>query len=420
MNTLLRANDKDRALIDRAAKVIPGGMYGHQDVKLQWPGAPQFFGRGEGAYIWDVNGNKYIDLMCSYGPILHGHKHPAIEQAVQRQMAEADCQNTPSPLFVELAERMVDTVEHADWAMFMKNGTDATTLALTISRAATGRRKILVARGAYHGAAPWCTPNMTGVPEDERANLLYYTYNSVESIDDAVAKAGADLAGIIVSPFRHDAGYDQEMVDVAFARHLRAICDKTGAMLILDDVRCGLRLALGSSWEPIGVLPDLSAWSKAIANGYPLAALLGNDKVRKAASEVFATGSFWFSAAPMAAAIATLDLLKAEGGVEHMHRTAAKINDGMADQARSLDLNVNLTGHPTMTYLSFAGEKDWQWTTRFSAECASRGLYTHPRHNWFVSTAITEEIADEVLAITGEAFEALKKLGAGDSDAPLA
>lgn len=412
MPTILRANDIDRALTDRAAKVIPGGMYGHQDVKLQWPGAPQFFSRGEGAFIWDVNGNKYIDLMCSYGPILHGHKHPAIEHAVHRQMAEADCQNTPSPLFVDLAERMVGIVDHADWAMFMKNGTDATTLALTISRAATGRRKILVAKGAYHGAAPWCSPNMNGVPEEERANLLYYTYNSIESIDSAVTRAGDDLAGIIVSPFRHDAGYDQEMVDVAFARHLRAICDKAGAMLILDDVRCGLRLAFGGSWEPIGIRPDLSAWGKAIANGYPLAALFGNDKARKAATEIFATGSFWFSAAPMAAALATLDLLEKEGGVEQMHRMASKITEGMAEQARALSLNVNLTGHPTMPYLSFAGEKDWQWTTQFAAECASRGLYTHPRHNWFVSTAITEDIAEQVLAITGQAFEEVKKRGA--------
>jgi glutamate-1-semialdehyde 2,1-aminomutase len=412
MTVALRVNDQERSLLDRAKTVIPGGMYGHQDVRLQWPGAPQFFSRGDGAYIWDVNGNRYIDLMCSYGPILHGHRHPAVEAAVAQQMREADCQNTPSPLIVDLAERLVSIVDHADWAMFMKNGSDATTLSLTIARAATSRKKILVAKGAYHGAAPWCTPNTNGVPEEERVNLIYYKYNDIQSVDEAVAQAGTDLAGIIVSPFRHDAGSDQELVDVAFAQHLRAVCDNLGALLILDDVRCGFRMAFGSSWEPIGVKPDLSAWSKAIANGYPLAALLGNDRVRKAASDVFATGSFWFSAAPMAASLATIDLLESEGGVEQMDHIARMITDGLADQASSLGLKINVTGHPTMTYVSFAGEEDWHWTTKFAAECATRGLYVHPRHNWFVSTAITKRLAADILAITEKAFLALRNAGA--------
>ena len=396
MNVAFSGNNAERSLQDRASAVIPGGMYGHQDVKLQWPGAPQYFAKGEGAYVWDSAGKKYIDLICSYGPIIHGHRHPVVEAAVAKQMQEADCQNGPSPLFVELAERMVGIVDHAEWAMFMKNGSDATTLSLTISRAATGRKKIFVAKGAYHGTAPWCTPNMHGVPEEDRANLIYYRYNDIASIDDAVTRAGSDLAGIIVSPFRHDAGYDQELVDVTFARHLRSVCDRHDAMLILDDVRCGFRLALGSSWEPIDVKPDLSAWSKAIANGYPLAALLGNERARRAASDVFATGSFWFSAVPMAAALATIGLLEKEGGVEQMHRVASRLTDGMAEQASALNLKVNITGHPTMTYLSFAGEEDWQWSKRFAAECAARGLCVHPRHNWFVSTAITDRLADEI------------------------
>ena len=204
----------------------------------------------------------------------------------------------------ERGERRLDVVEfarshpgnrlshprsHADWAIFMKNGTDATTLALTIAGAATGKKKILVATGAYHGAAPWCTPNTFGVPEAERVNLIYYKYNDIGSVDQAAAAAGNDFAGLIVSPFRHDAGFDQELVDPEFARHVRSICDRAGSALILDDVRCGLRLAFGGSWEPIGARPDLSAWSKAIANGYPLAALLGSGSLR----EVFESFRHW-------------------------------------------------------------------------------------------------------------------------------
>lgn len=162
----------------------------------------------------------------------------------------------------------------------------------------------------------------------------------------AAAEAGDDLAAILVSPFKHDAGYDSELVDPAFARGLRALCDATGAALILDDVRCGFRLHLGSSWEPVGVDPDLSAWSKAIANGRALAAVLGSDAFRGGAQEVFVTGSFWFSAVPMAAAIATIGALREEGAIEAMHRTGSALRDGILAQARSWDLAVRYTGPP--------------------------------------------------------------------------
>ena len=300
----------DRQLRERARAVIPGGMYGHQAA----PGAayPQFMLGGRGARVWDVDGSEYVDLMCSYGPVVLGHQHPAVEAAARAQTETGDCMNSPGPVMVDLAELLVATVRHADWAIFAKNGTDATTMCGTIARAQTGRSKILVAKGAYHGAAPWCTPRPAGVTAADHANLGYYTFNDLASVRQAAAEAGDDLAGILVSPFKHDAGYDQELVDPAFARGLRALCDAAGAALILDDVRCGFRLHLGSSWEPIGVDPDLSAWSKAIANGRALAAVLGNDAFRGGAKQVFVTGSFWFSAVPMAAAIATIRALKDE------------------------------------------------------------------------------------------------------------
>ena len=289
-------------------------MYGHQSAASLPAAYPQFMRGGRGARIWDVDGNEYVDLMCSYGPVVLGHQHPRVEEAAAAQAALGDCQNGPGPVMVDLAELLVRTVRHADWAMFAKNGTDATTMCCTIARAQTGRRKILVAAGAYHGAAPWCTPRPAGVTPQDRANLGYYTYNDLASVRQAAAEAGDDLAAILVSPFKHDAGYDQELVDPEFARGLRALCDATGAALILDDVRCGFRLHLGSSWEPIGVDPDLSAWSKAIANGHPLAAVLGNDAFRDGARQVFVTGSFWFSAVPMAAAIATITALARGAG----------------------------------------------------------------------------------------------------------
>jgi len=177
----------DERLRERARAVIPGGMYGHQAA----PGAayPQFMRGGRGARIWDVDGHEYVDLMCSYGPVVLGHRHPRVEAAAAEQAANGDCPNGPGPVMVDLAELLVQTVRHADWAVFAKNGTDATTMCCTIARAQTGRDQILVATGAYHGAAPWCTPRPAGVTPQDRANLGHYTFNDLASVRSAAGPA---------------------------------------------------------------------------------------------------------------------------------------------------------------------------------------------------------------------------------------
>jgi glutamate-1-semialdehyde 2,1-aminomutase len=412
VSALLKA--ADLALRERAAAVVPGGMYGHQAVSALPPEFPQFFTGGKGARVWDADGNEYVDLMCSYGPVVLGHKHRAVERAAREQADRADCQNGPAPVFVELAELLVRTVAHADWAMFAKNGTDATTTCCTIARAQTGRSTILAATGAYHGAAPWCTPRLDGVTAADRANLRYYTYNDLESARAAAQECAGDLAGVLVSPFRHDAGYDQELADPAFAAGLRELCDATGAALILDDVRCGFRLHLGGSWEPLGVAPDLSAWSKAIANGYPLAAVLGSEWLREGAERIFVTGSFWFSAVPMAAAVATIGALREERAVEAMAAAGAELRDGIVAQAGAWGFDVNYTGPPQMPYLSFAGDRGHARASAFAALAVRRGAFLHPRHNWFVSAAMTGDDMALALDATDGAFAALRKGGVND------
>jgi glutamate-1-semialdehyde 2,1-aminomutase len=237
----------DERLRARARKVIPGGMYGHLNAAGLPKGYPQFFARGEGCRLWDVDGREYVDLMCSWGPNILGHRHPAVEAAARRQAELGDCLNGPTERMVELAERLTGLVTHADWALFAKNGTDATTTAVTLARAATGKRKILVARGAYHGAIPWCTPHPFGVTAEDRIHIISFAYNNVESLETAAASAEGDLAGILISAFRHDFGFDQELPDPAFARKARALADATGAALILDEVRAGFRLSLHGS-----------------------------------------------------------------------------------------------------------------------------------------------------------------------------
>jgi glutamate-1-semialdehyde 2,1-aminomutase len=154
-----RVGTVDRTLRERAKRVVPGGMYGHMRAEGLPAGYPQFFARGDGCHLWDVDGRKYLDFMCSWGPVVLGHRHPAVDDAVLRQMQQGDCLNGPTERMVELAERLTGLVTHADWALFSKNGTDATTTCVTLARGATGKRKVLLASGAYHGAVPWCTPH---------------------------------------------------------------------------------------------------------------------------------------------------------------------------------------------------------------------------------------------------------------------
>jgi glutamate-1-semialdehyde 2,1-aminomutase len=404
----IQVETADQRLRARARQVVPEGMFGHMRASGLPAGYPQFFERGEGCHLWDVDGRRYVDFMCSWGPIILGHKHPAVTEAVQRQMAAGDCLNGPTERMVELAERLVRLIPHADWALFSKNGTDATTTCVTISRAASGRRKILAARGAYHGAVPWCTPHPLGVTAEDRAHLIEYVYNDVSSLEAAVDKAGDDLAGVIVSAFRHDYGFDQELPSAEFAKRARELCDDKGAALIVDDVRAGFRLTLRGSWDLLGVQPDLSAWSKAIANGYALSAVTGSDSMRDAASRLFVTGSFWCSAVSMAAAIATLDELERIDGPRVMRDLGQRFRDGIAKQATEAGVGVRQSGPPQMPTILFEDDTDFAIGERFSAEALKRGVYLHPRHNMFLSVAHTVGDIDFALEVTSEAFAALK------------
>jgi glutamate-1-semialdehyde 2,1-aminomutase len=404
-----RVRTADRALRERARRVIPNAMYGHLSAVRLPAEYPQFYDRGQGARVWDVDGNEYVDLMCSFGPNILGYEHPVVEQAAAAQRARGDTLSGPAGCMVELAELLVDRVAHADWAMFAKNGTDATSLCLSAARAATGRSAVLTARGAYHGWSSWCNLKSDGIPPEDRANVYYYTFNDLASVRRAIDEAGAgNVAAVFASPFRHDAGHDQEMVDPEFARGLRAVCDEHDAALIIDEVRAGFRLHHGGSWEPLGVLPDLSAWSKAIGNGHPIAAALGNSRFLGGAEQIFATGSFWYQAVPMAAAIATIHALRDEGAIETMERAGRRLRDGISRQARQHEIAVRQTGPVQLPNLSFPGDVEFAKASAFCAAAVQRGVILHPRHNWFLSAAHTDDDIDRALDATNDAFRAVR------------
>ena len=393
----MTSRPNDEALRARAAKVIPNGMYGHESTSLLPASFPQWFSRAEGAYLWDVDGHRYLDFMCAYGPNLLGYRDPRVDGAATAQQALGDGMTGPAAVMVELAETLVSMVSHADWAMFCKNGTDATTMAMTAARAQTGKRRILVAAHSYHGAAPWCTPGPAGIVAEERAFIDTYTYNDIASLDAAVGAAEDDLAGIFATPFKHDAFEDQAVPDPAYARRARELCDVTGAMLIIDDVRAGFRLTRDCSWELLGVQPDLSAWGKSFANGQPISALLGSDSCRDGAGAIYATGSFWFSAVPMAAAIETLRIIRETDYLEHMVALGDRLRAGFVTAAAANAFSLRQTGPVQMPQVLIDDDPDLRVGMAFAEAMLQRGVYIHPWHNMFLCAAMTE--ADIDLAV---------------------
>jgi glutamate-1-semialdehyde 2,1-aminomutase len=397
----------DAALKDRALKVIPNGMYGHESVRILPEGFPQFFSRAKGAYIWDADGNRYLDFMCAYGPSLLGYLDERVDTAARKQLEFGDAMTGPAPVMVELAETIVSMVEHADWAMFCKNGTDATSMAVLTARAQTGKRVILIAEGAYHGAAAWCTPVKAGVLAEDRSHQITYLYNDVASLEAAVAAAGDDLAAILATPFKHDVFVDQEALSPDYARRARELCDATGAMLVVDDVRAGFRLARDSSWSLVGVKPDLSCWGKAVANGHPLSILLGNDRCREGAGAIYVTGSFWFAAVPMAAAIETLKIIRESDYLEHIARLGDRLRAGLADGAAQAGLKLRQSGPSQMPLIMFGDDPDVRIGYAWAQEMLSRGVYMHPWHNMFLCAAMTEQDIDMAIRAGRESFDAV-------------
>jgi len=403
----------DQQLRTRAQRVIPGGMYGHMSTALLPGNYPQFFSHARGAHVFDADGNRYLDLMCAYGPNLFGYGHESIDRAFTQQLARGDLAPGPSPLMVDLAEQLVALIAHARWAMFCKNGTDATTMALMVARAHTNRRIVIRCAGSYHGSAPWCTPIARGTLPEDRAHQLSCTYNDTASLQTALDAAGDDLAAVIVTPYRHDAFRDQAAIERDFAQQLRAACNLRGAVLILDEVRAGLRLQRDTSWSVLGVEPDLSCWGKALANGHPLSALLGGERLRAAASSIYVTGSFWYAAAPMAAALETLRLVRDSHYLEQLEHLGERLRHGLAAAAHRHGFEFRQTGPVQMPLFLFADDPDLRLGFGWCSEMLDRGIYVHPWHNMFLCAAMTAADIDAAVEAADGAFAALNRARPG-------
>jgi len=402
--------DKSQKLYKRAKRVIPGGLYGHYRLGLSGPIAPIYFSKSEGAKFWDVDGNPYTDYVCAYGPMILGYNHPKIDEAARKQYEKGNTVSLASPVMVELSEALVELVPIADWAFFAKNGGDTTNLSIMVARAATGRKKIIKINGGYHGVAPWMqdTGSMGTIAEDT-SNIIAVNWNDVEQFENVVSEHAGEIAGFISSPYHHPVMEDNELPADGFWRKIEAICKKNGIVMITDDVRAGFRSNLKGSNEHFGFKPDLICFGKALGNGYPISALVGSEALRDAVIQVLYTGTMFFSAAPMAAALATLKELKRINAPRIVTETGKKLTGGLTDIAKSYGYDLRVTGVPSMPYLRITNDETLALHSDWILACVKRGAYFLSYHNHFISTAHTDDDLKTTWNIADDAFKAIKK-----------
>lgn len=405
---------KSRELFGRAEQVIPTGIPGH--LSPAWFDSPEMYPNfaveGRGARFTDVDGNEYVDYMCAFGPMILGYNHPKITEAAIAQMRKSTVLSNATPNVVELAEALTDLVTIADWAFFCKNGADVTELATIVARAATGRKKIVLVNGGYHGTAPWMLdPETPGVLDDDVRNVIYVDWNDVEGFKQVVAENQGEIAGFMAAPYYQPLWADDELPADGYWETIEGICRKEGIALIVDDVRCGFRLDLSGSNEYFGFKPDLICFSKAIANGHPLSALVGTEAMKEAASSILAVGTFWYEATAFAASLVTLQELQAADAARTTIAKGERWTELVRAAAANNGYELAITGAPSMPSIRIVGDDAERipLSAEWGAECTRRGAYTAPFHNGFLSTAHTDEDLNLTGEIADDAFAALRK-----------
>ena len=401
---------KSYQLFEEAQKYLPNGIYGPRTPTfLTFGSYPAFIKRGEGCRIWDVDGNEFIDYMCSFGTNLLGLKHPKVDAAAKKQWENADCFTLPSDLWLPLAKKMVETIDGVDWCVFGKNGSDVTSYAITLARIYTGKMEILLAKGAYHGSHFWCQPHGQGVPEEWKSHVHYFEYNDVNDLQRVLSEHRGQVAGIMLTPHRHDAMRDQELPAQEFVDTVNQLARKEGFMIMIDDVRCGFRLDLAGSSRHYGFDADIQCFGKAMANGYAISVAGARKELLDAAKSIFFTGTHFFSGVPFAASLACIDEIRASGAIEHIKAMGTLLMQGLADAAGAEGIKVCVTGPPAMPYMTFADDPLFETNRFFCGQAARRGIFFHPHHNWFVCAAMKESDIRQTLDVASVCFKLVRE-----------
>jgi len=399
---------RSEELFLKAKDVIPGGIFGHYKYSIG-EFAPKFFSKAKDSYFWDIDGNKFIDLMCAYGPMILGYNNPVVDRAAQQQYDLGNTVSLASPVMIELAETLVDMVAVADWALFGKNGGDSTSLAIMVARAETGREKIIKIDDGYHGVASWMQRNNSpGTIPSDTDEIISIEWNAIDELERVISENTNQIACFISSPYHHPVLKDNVLPEDQYWQKVESLCRQNGIVLIVDDVRAGFRINLAGSNVAYGFNPDLVCLGKAMGNGYPISALVGADHLKKSAEAVYFSGTQFFNAAPMAAAKATLLELQRIDAVNKMEEFGNNLKSGLVKVAQENKFNLVVSGVPTMPYFRL-NNVDIRVHNSWIDECLKRGLYMVNYHNHFISATHDKEDLENILEIASDSFSALSK-----------
>ncbi len=405
---------KSRAAFERACKIIPSGIYGHQGPAegcyVPVEAFPLYSSKAQGSYLWDLDGNKFIDYMCAYGPNVLGYNDPDVDEAAAKQRRISDCTTLPNPVMIDFADLLVETVACADWAFFAKNGNDVTTCAVMTARAYTHRKKIVFFKGYYHGISPWTQKiDYAGVLEEDVANNIYVTWNDFDELQEAFEQNKGEIAAVIAQPYMHGNFADNELPKEGFWKKVRKLCDDTGTVLIIDDVRAGFRLDMAGSDHYFGFKADLICFCKALANGYNVSALCGRDFLKSSVSSLSYTGSYWMSAVPFAAGIACINKMKKLGCPKLLIEKGTKLKNGLVTTALKYGYDLHVSGVPSLFYLRIADDPTLMLHQEWIAECVKRGVFFTNHHNHFINASLSDKDIAETLEVADEAFKVVRE-----------
>jgi len=416
-------------LFQRAQLRIPAGVNSPVRAFRAVGGTPPFLERASGAHLWDADGKRYIDYLGSWGPMVAGHTHPAVVEAVQAAASRALSFGAPTEAEVELAEMLCRLVPSLEMLRLVSSGTEATMTALRLARGHTGRNLIVKFEGCYHGhadallvkagsgALTFGNPSSAGVPAETAAHTLVLDYNDAAGVQAMFDKRGREIAGVIVEPVAGN--MNLVLPAPGFLQALREQCTRHGAVLILDEVMTGFRVALGGAQARFAIRPDLTTLGKVIGGGLPVGAVGGRREIMHRIAPlgpVYQAGTLSGNPVAVAAGLATLKLVDTPGFQERIEATTGSLVEGLAAEAKRAGVTFSSQSIGSMFGIYFRGapprsfaevmQCDRERFNRFFHEMLSRGVYLAPSayEAGFVSAAHGAREIEETLAAAREAF----------------
>ncbi|MBE9224647.1 glutamate-1-semialdehyde 2,1-aminomutase [Phormidium sp. LEGE 05292] len=423
---------KSEEIFAAAQKIMPGGVSSPVRAFKSVGGQPIVFDHVKGAYIWDVDGNEYIDYVGTWGPAICGHAHPEVIKALHEALDKGTSFGAPSVLENVLAEMVIDAVPSIEMVRFVNSGTEACMAVLRLMRAFTGREKVIKFEGCYHGHADMFLvkagsgvatlglPDSPGVPKSVTSSTLTAPYNDLEAVKALFAENPGEIAGVILEPVVGNAGFIPP--DAGFLEGLRVITQENGALLVFDEVMTGFRIAYGGAQEKFGITPDLTTLGKIIGGGLPVGAYGGRQDIMSMvapAGPMYQAGTLSGNPLAMTAGIKTLELLQKPGTYEYLEKITRKLSNGLLQIAKetghavcggqiSAMFGLFFTSGPVHNYED-AKKSDTAKFGRFHRGMLERGVYLAPSQfeAGFTSFAHTEEDIDRTLAAAKEVLSTI-------------